>query len=92
MAVDTATKRFSMMSFGNPVAQRLPYPPDGTIAQGDRQTFLHGYSGILWGAASTFCKMFLTIAGTYPAISMSGAVATITMTGAKGTITIGRAC
>ena len=44
MAVDTAAKRFSMMTFGDG-DHTLPRP-DGTIAEGDRLHLLNLYSGI----------------------------------------------
>lgn len=45
MALDSAAKRFSMMS----ILDGIPLiPPDGTIDQGDRQTFLLKYSGLLF--------------------------------------------
>jgi hypothetical protein len=51
MAIDTRNKRFAMMGLAG--APRLQMPaPDGTIAQADRQQFLYGYPGILWGAAA----------------------------------------
>lgn len=49
MAIDTASKRFSMMSFGN-ILKLIP--PDGTLDQGDRQTFAGLYSGILAGVTA----------------------------------------
>ncbi len=49
MAIDTKSKRFSMMNMGSPaVVQPMP-DPDGTIDQGDRQHFLGLYSGIFAG-------------------------------------------
>ena len=45
MAIDTAKKRASMMNFGED-SIRLPIP-SGSFDQGDRQTFLGLYSGIL---------------------------------------------
>lgn len=47
MAIDSATKRFSILDFG---IGGIPIP-DGSFDQGDRQTFLDGYSGILYGTA-----------------------------------------
>jgi hypothetical protein len=44
MAIDTAAKRASMLNFGND--DLLPVP-SGTFDQGDRQTFLSLYSGLL---------------------------------------------
>lgn len=43
--MDSATKRFSMLNFGG-LDDALPVA-DATIDQGDRQTFLGLYSGIL---------------------------------------------
>lgn len=48
MALDTAAKRFSMMGFNNPIYKIVI--PDGSIDQGDRQTYLDLYSGISIGA------------------------------------------
>jgi hypothetical protein len=50
MAVDTATKRYAMMGLCAPHRFVAPVP-DGTIGAADRQQFLYGYPGILWGAA-----------------------------------------
>jgi hypothetical protein len=48
MAIDTATKRASMLTFSS--NHLLPIP-SGAFDQGDRQTLLGLYSGILAGAA-----------------------------------------
>lgn len=47
MAIDTLAKRASVL---NIASLQLPIP-DGTISQGDRQSVLRFYSGILAGAA-----------------------------------------
>lgn len=47
MAIDTVAKRASTLSLSTMI---LP-PPDGTIAQADRQSLTRYYSGILAGAA-----------------------------------------
>lgn len=52
MAIDTAVKRQSMVSM---VAVLIPLP-DSTIDQGDRQTFLRLYSGILSGVVEEVIK------------------------------------
>lgn len=44
MAVDTATKRYSMINFGD--GDRQFAVPDGTITTGDRQELLALYSGL----------------------------------------------
>lgn len=44
MAIDTATKRFSMMGFGDPIVQLVV--PSGSITVGDRATLIDLYSGI----------------------------------------------
>jgi hypothetical protein len=49
MAVDTKQKRQSSFNFIRAFSLRLQFP-DGTIDQGDRQTALISYSGILAGA------------------------------------------
>jgi hypothetical protein len=48
MAIDTAAKRASVLGFA--LVPLLLVPPDGVIDQGDRQTLLHLYSGVLAGA------------------------------------------
>ena len=45
MAIDTEQKRMSMLSLHG--GRRIPQP-DGTISQGDMQTFLGRYAGILF--------------------------------------------
>lgn len=52
MAIDTAVKRQSMVSMA---AVLIPLP-DSTIDQGDRQTFLRLYSGILSGVVEEVIK------------------------------------
>lgn len=47
MAVDTPSKRFSLLEMDFPFSMNLPVP-SGSFDQGDRQQLLHGYSGILW--------------------------------------------
>lgn len=47
MAVDTAAKRQSALTFGLPFMRGLI--PDGTLDQGDRQNAAFGYSAILAG-------------------------------------------
>ena len=47
MAIDTLAKRASVL---NIASLQLPIP-DGTISQGDRQSLLRAYTGILAGAA-----------------------------------------
>lgn len=44
MAVDTAEKRFSMMSFGQPFNKLRP--PTGSVDAAERATLLDLYSGI----------------------------------------------
>ena len=46
MAVDTPSKRASMIQFGKPWQRRTLPRPDGTIDAGDRAHFLSLYSGI----------------------------------------------
>ena len=45
MAVDTANKRYSMITLTSPTPFMLPVP-DGTIGDADRLMFLHLYHGI----------------------------------------------
>lgn len=91
MAIDSATKRFSILDFGDSVGG-IPCPPDGSFDQSDKQTLLSGYSGILWGAAAAFCKMFLAISGANSMILIAGANPAIAITGSKSTITIEEVC
>ena len=48
MAVDSASKRASVLGVG--LVFTLLVIPDGAIAQDERQTIAHSYSGILAGA------------------------------------------
>ncbi len=52
MAVDSLSKRFSMLDFGANCEWAIPIP-DGAFNQGDRQHFLWGYSGINWANVDT---------------------------------------
>ena len=70
MAIDTAAKRNSaLLDPGN-----LPWPPDGTIAVGDRLVMLEFYSGI---AAATpagettiaVARLTIAVAGARPRIA-----------------------
>jgi hypothetical protein len=45
MAIDTQQKRADFFSYCRPFHPSVVFP-DGTISQGDRQTFLKNYSGI----------------------------------------------
>lgn len=51
MAIDSREKRFSMMTL-NRMWEPAIITSSGTIDQAERQSFLHGYYGILWEAAS----------------------------------------
>jgi hypothetical protein len=54
VALDTAAKRLSMLNFGSPViSPSALILPDGEIDQGDSQSLLWGYSGILWPSEFT---------------------------------------
>ena len=57
MAVNTATRRFSMMGFGRTSGRPLP-PPDGTIGAGDRQMLL-GLYAMLASAGAALVYRFL---------------------------------
>jgi len=50
MAIDTAEKRFSIMSFGQPFNKLRP--PTGSVDAAERATLLDLYSGIALGAPS----------------------------------------
>ena len=52
MAIDTLAKRNSVLMINS---ELLPIP-DGTIGQGDRQSLLKNYSGILSGAGVAIIK------------------------------------
>jgi hypothetical protein len=60
MAIDTASKRRSILGITSPTVRPIPFP-DGTISQGDRQHFALMYSGILWGTVVP------TVSGPYRA-------------------------
>jgi len=47
MALTTASNRFSMMSHIQGVSTALVVP-SGTVTDGDKQTYLNMYGGILW--------------------------------------------
>ena len=47
MAIDSAAKRASVLA----IQTRILPPPDGTIAQADRQSLVEHYGGILAGIA-----------------------------------------
>ena len=52
MAIDTLAKRASVL---NIASLQLPIP-DGTISQGDRQSLLRVYTGILAGVVAVAVK------------------------------------
>ena len=95
MAIDSEAKRKSSTHFVSPFFPQL-IPPDGTIAQGDRQAAAWCYSGILAGAAEaavTSVRIFLTFVGktlglTFseiePGITMAGNASGVTITGDRG--------
>ena len=47
MAIDTPAKRASVLAINT----RILPPPDGTVAQADRQSLVEHYGGILAGEA-----------------------------------------
>lgn len=49
MAVDTSTKRSSVIGVCLPVPQIAYFPPDGTVSAGDRQGIAMCYTGIAAG-------------------------------------------
>jgi len=49
MAIDTTEKKLSLMTFGDPTPETLPFA-DGSLDVGDKQHFLNLYSGITAGA------------------------------------------
>lgn len=59
MAADTARKRYSAMHMGCPWRGILPLP-DGTVAQGDRQTVLLLYAGELTAVVVTISGKVLS--------------------------------
>ena len=62
MAIDTAAKRASVLSFA--IVTRLLIPPDGTIAHADMQTLEHLYSGIAAGVIVYVPPTHLVTAGS----------------------------
>ncbi len=95
MSIDSEAKRKSSTHFVSPFFPQL-IPPDGTIAQGDRQAAAWCYSGILAGgaaAAVTSIRIFLTFVGktlgltfseAEPGITMAGNTPGVTITGDRG--------
>ena len=51
MAIDTAHKRFSMLTFGDATPNVLP-PPSGSITAADQRSLIGLYSGIAPDAPS----------------------------------------
>ncbi len=94
MAIDSEAKRKSSTHFVSPFFPQL-IPPDGTIAQGDRQAAAWCYSGILAATPSviTTVRIFLTFVGktlgltfseTEPGVAMAGNAPGLTITGDRG--------
>jgi hypothetical protein len=78
--LDTAAKRLSGINVGSPWRPTLPFP-DGTIAQGDRQTLALLYSGILITglvyAGTTTATLYLSlrlVSGIYTATGVTPSV------------------
>jgi len=60
MAIDTAAKRFSILTIED-LTQPPITIPSGTIAQAERQALLNGYYGILWDDSDVIIReCFLT--------------------------------
>src|SRR3990167_10554901 len=77
MAVDTASKRFSMMDFDLPWAPGM-IPPDGTVDAEDRTTFLWLYNGFaLSGALTAAFTAALSFAGSVSKSSSKGVVGVV---------------
>ncbi len=53
MAIDTDTKKLAIMEWCSIWEPGLPLSP-GTIGQAEKQHFLWGYSGIIWGQMALF--------------------------------------
>ncbi len=71
MAVDTRSKRFSLMELDHPWSMNIP-EPSGDFDQGDKQQLLHGYSGILWQEAVIIIgPISISISLSKPKISMN---------------------
>lgn len=49
MAIDTTNKKIAAMELDALLEPGMPISP-GSIDQGDKQQFLWGYPGVLWGA------------------------------------------
>lgn len=60
MAVDTAAKRASVLSYG--LISRLFIPPDASLSGADRQTLAHLYNGIT--ASTVVPQVHLQSAGS----------------------------
>jgi hypothetical protein len=63
MAVDSKSKRFSLMNLCRTIGALIP-SPDGTISSGDRQHFAFCYSGIAF-ATPTPVIYFETLPRAY---------------------------
>lgn len=77
MAIDSVSKRFSIMDFGG-ASWAIPIP-DGTFDQGDRQHFLQSYSGILWEAV---IALVLPLSAILTESIISGSLSESEVTGA----------
>lgn len=84
MAVDTAEKRLSILNW-DWYETGLP-SPDGAFDQGDRQTILNGYSGLLWPEPTEISYEILEFSGTI-SDSFSGSGAITESITESGTIT-----
>lgn len=72
MAVNTASRRFSMMRLGRVGVGPLP-PPDGAIDAGDRAHLLGLYSGIALDVASDYSDIVLIAVASGTSISLNAA-------------------
>jgi hypothetical protein len=62
MAIDTRSKRFSLMGLASPFVRPLP-APDGTVSAGDRAHFALMYSGLDLGAPLGQVNSLIFMAG-----------------------------
>ena len=88
MAIDTREKRFSMMTLGDIWQPSVPIP-SGAFDQGDRQSLLHGYAGILWESISKATGLLcIAISAIVPGISISSTAPEIALSSTKPDISI----
>lgn len=88
MAIDSKSKRFSMLNFGSISTDLLPNP-DGTIDQGDRQHLLDLYSGVLAGVALADVIVALQIDDGGGFVDIDGTKRSINLSSGYGSVSFG---